>query len=321
VNTVARATPAQPIALSTDEHLKTFLLARKGEFDLIAKSTGVDTESLVMELVVAARKNPAILTCTPNSIIAFVHSAARCGLVVGRGIFPVPLRDNKKGVFELNAWVGARGLAELVVYGKGARLVYSYVVFEGDPFEEKLGLYPDIVHTRGPNAGNMSKIVGAYAVAVISQTIRKHKYLTRQEIERYRRMSRNADRGPWVEHYDKMCEKTAVLRLCGDLPQNPRLAFALKLTEEVEGLKLGADDIEGEAPPPPRDLTPPAGTTEQSFEEFHLPRWRDHPLAGMALSAVKTDDLEALYEKLYGSSYEHVRTQIALELDERRAGT
>lgn len=324
--------------IETENDLRDFLMLRASDFEGIAKSTGVEPERLVAELVLAARKTPAILKCDHDSIINFMYQSAQLGLVIGHGCFPVPISG------KLECWVGYKGLIELVKYGRGARDVYAECVYEGDTFSESLGLYPTMEHEPGPNFGNVQKITDVYAVAVISQTIRRHKRLRREQVERYRKMSRNGNRGPWVDHYDMMAKKTAILRLISDMPRNPRLALALAAMEKSEGVVLTENDIEPAPRLPLEALHPgveqpaiavatpaekaaafeelPAPVMMAPRAEVFLPQWRGHPLAGRKLSECDEGDLNALYSALKSSdkaaSYEQLLADIVEELEFRR---
>ena len=135
MTSVARVeTKGTAITLSNGEQLREFLMERQGEFAAIAKAGGFQPEALVLELVGMVRKKPEILTCTPDSIMTFIHDVAKIGLVIGRGCFPVPVKDH--GVAKLECWIGYKGMKELVKYGGGARDVFAEVVYEGDEFEE-----------------------------------------------------------------------------------------------------------------------------------------------------------------------------------------
>lgn len=328
------------VTVSTGEELRSYLTERQGEFAMLAKAARVEPEELIAELVVAAKRNPDILSCSPESIVAFMYDAASTGLIVGKGCFAVPIRD--KGTLKLECWVGAHGMRQLATIAGGVRDVFAQIVYEGDEFEEILGLYPDVKHKKGPNYGNMKKAIGVYGVLAISQSIRRHVYLTRERVEALRKMNRadtTSPRSPWVSHEQAMWEAKAVLAVCKTAPRNARFAHALALTERNENLRLTADGLEPLGPDkevaPPSAPAPveavPVKAAAPAFEEepaqapeITLPNWRAHPLAGKKLSEVSTDDLGALYSQLRealdrgDSRYAELVGHLAHELDSRR---
>lgn len=334
MNTAVARQPAKStaVAFSTDEQLREFLTARQGEFAMIAKASGVEVASLVGELVGVARRKPDILKCTPDSVINFMYDSAKLGLIIGHGCFPVPVRDNRAGVTNCECWIGYKGMKELVIYGRGARDIFAQIVYDGDEFEEILGIYPDIKHKPGPHFGDMEHAIGVYAVAVISQTIRRHRYLPKSEIEKYRKMNRSdttASSSPWVAHPASMWKAKAMLRLTSDMPRNARLAHAYAVIERNEG-GIAPASTPSALPASVSPATAAAGAVAPKFEEeqetasVRLPKWRGHPLAEKLLSEVSRDDLEALYSQLRDASekgdkrYDELNGQIAAELDERR---
>ena len=327
-------TTGTAITLSNGEQLREFLMERQGEFAAIAKAGGFQPEALVLELVGMVRKKPEILTCTPDSIMTFIHDVAKIGLVIGRGCFPVPVKDH--GVAKLECWIGYKGMKELVKYGGGARDVFAEVVYEGDEFEEVLGLYPDIKHRRGPNAGNSLKLTHVYGVAVISQSIRRHLLLTRAQVEVLRKKNRadtTSYKSPWMTNTEAMWKAKAILAISRDLPQNPRLAHAYGVMARAEGIDIEDLDPtkEVQPTPAPAPVTIAAGATPSAFEEVTderaivtLPNWARHPLANKPLPDVGTTDLEALYSTLRedqdkgNQKYSDLIDHIAAELDARR---
>lgn len=325
-----QASAPTAVAIRNEVDLRNFIVDRAGDFVALAKAAGTTPEAIAAELVSAARKNPQVLQCEPDSIMNFLYDAAKTGLIIGHGLFPVPVK--KKGVLQLEGWIGYKGMRELVIYGRGARDIYAQVVYDGDPFEEILGMYPDIKHAKGPHHGDMRFAISVYAVAVISQTVRRHVLLTKEEVDALRKLNRGdttRSDSPWVTNPKAMWKAKALLTLAKDLPRNPRLAAALAIAGRIDE---PTDDEALPANPSPAPSVPSAGVEEATFEEVEtkaepvrLPQWRGHPLAGKALREVDTTDLEALYSQLATAEekgdkrYSDLNGQIASELDERRA--
>ena len=257
----------QPTALALRSELGRLLLDAHSEFVALAKASGLEPERLVLELVAVARKKPEILKCTHDSIMTFMFDAAKTGLVIGRGCFPVPVNDNstRPPTKRLECWIGYKGMKELVVYGGTVRDVFAQVRFEGDHWLETLGLHPTLEHRPGPHFGDMSRALGVYAVALFRGGLARHKYFSREKIEEYRKMNR-ADTtkasSPWVSHTEEMWKAKAILRLASDLPQNPRLAHALHVVDRDEDGAVENAFVNAQAPaesvgqlPPMRAIT------------------------------------------------------------------
>ena len=243
----------QPAALALRSELGRLLLDSRSEFAALAKASGLEPERLVLELVAVARKKPEILKCTHDSIMTFMFDAAKTGLVIGRGCFPVPVNDNstRPPTKRLECWIGYKGMKELVIYGGTVRDVFAQVRFDGDPWTETLGLHPTIEHRPGPHFGDMAKALGVYAVAIFRGGLARHKYLSRAKIEDYRRMNRGDTTkatSPWVTHTEEMWKAKAILRLASDLPQNPRLAHALHVLDRDVGGMVEEAFVDAQSP-------------------------------------------------------------------------
>jgi phage RecT family recombinase len=206
----------------------------------------VDRQEVAIEVYRAVTKNPAILDCTETSIIMAVADCVQVGLTIGKTIHLVPVRPERGAKQELQAWTDYKGDIELVMRSGAAKLVYAYPVFEKDDFAPHLGDNPHIHHVpawREPPG----KMVGAYAVAFINNTIKKVAWMRLDQIEKIRAKSRQWSPDRVKECPDWYACKTAIHRLCKDLPKNPALAKVLARfeREDVEDHGSPIDSVEG----------------------------------------------------------------------------
>jgi phage RecT family recombinase len=228
------------LALARKTKLGAMLLTEQSEFFALAKVAGFPAERLVLELVSVARKKPEIMDCTPDSIMSFMFDAAKLGVMIGRGVFPVPVNhgQGKDRVKRLEAWVGYHGAKELAMSSGAIRDCWATVVFAGDPFEMVKAPIPSVTkHTDGPNSGNMAHAIGVYATLLYPGGKTRAKYFPKAKIEEYRKKNRGDTTGgssPWVTSPMEMWQAKAILHTVGDLPRNPRLAHLLSLVERDE---------------------------------------------------------------------------------------
>ena len=135
------------------------------------------------------------------------------------------------------------------------------VVYHGDKFVHKEGLYAVLEHEVQPTAAqNGDNVIAAYAVAVVpGSTEPEYEVMYRVELERRRMMSARPNAGPWVEHYAEQCKKTVLKQLLKRLPKS---ADAPDVPEELENWELDVG-----TPPPPAlptartDSAPAASST------------------------------------------------------------
>ncbi len=119
------------------ELIKTEL--EKRETDLLAVlPPGMDAQRFMRVSLLAISKNPALLRCTPGSIIRSVVEAAEIGLEptgsLNRAwLVPYENKDTKKQ--EAQLMIGYQGYADLMRDSGKVTRVVAEVVYDGDHFK------------------------------------------------------------------------------------------------------------------------------------------------------------------------------------------
>lgn len=217
---------------------------------------GVSWERVIMEVHRAAVDNPQILKCTEQSIIKAVGQAVETGLVIGKTIHLVPLKNTKANVLELNAWTDYKGDIELVLWSGAARHVDAHAVYAGDQFTFELGSNPFVRHIPELNPAKRGKLVAGYSVALLngSGTIKKIVVMPIDEIERIRKGSRQWSPDRVAVCPDWYVEKTCIHRNTKTLPRNRRLATVMAIMDSREAADRVDSELDGlnqiEAPEP-----------------------------------------------------------------------
>jgi recombination protein RecT len=225
---------------------------------------GTDMERVKSELFFAARKDPKIAQCTPESIVRAVATCIRRDLVIGEGIHLVPMNESYKENGEwqkrlvLNAWNDWKGDIELVLRSGAAQSVKVMPVFENEKFDYVEGLEPTIYHEPSRFADKRGAYIGSYMIARLRQGHYQVTWVPLGDIEEIRAKSKSLGPKdhpvcpPWYGN------KTAVHAGCKKLPKNPKLR-ALLQDQEIE---LGIGDATLDGQPVPTKALPPikAGT-------------------------------------------------------------
>ena len=156
-----------------------------------------------------------------------------------------PEKVNRGSVFTAVLKSAADGLvpdgreAALVVYGGKAQYlpmiggfrkiagesgwtIRTTVVHANDDFEVELGLEPRIRHVPTRPGAEKGDVVAAYAIGAHGDGRREVEVMHRDDIDKIRAVSRAKDRGPWVDWFERMCEKTVGKRLFAKLPLGDR---------------------------------------------------------------------------------------------------
>lgn len=188
-------------------------------------------DRLMRTAIISIEKTPKLLSCTRQSLINAIMSAAVLGLEID----------------------GVTGQAFLIPYGTRAQLVVGYrgmntlaaragytitgdVVREGDAFEFQKGTGAYVRHI--PILGNKGRIIGAWAVAEARDRPPVVEVLGIEDLMETKARSPGAkkDDSPWNDPtigFPAMCAKTVKRRLARSMPLNV-MQLAARMDEAFE---------------------------------------------------------------------------------------
>jgi recombination protein RecT len=229
-----------PAEVSPKQALRQLLEQNSGAIGTSLPS-GMSTDRFTRLLLTAANTNPDLFSCDPRSFLAAGVACAQLGLEPNdaRGLaYLIPFNDKRRGRV-VNLIIGYRGLIDLARRSGMVSSIYAFPVFEGDRFEYRLGIDPDIIHVPAEDSDeDPAKLTHVYAVAKV-QGDPQFVVLTRKQVDKARAQSAGAKStsSPWSSHYVEMAKKTAIRRLCKLLPQTVEVAQAVDSDERT--LMLG----------------------------------------------------------------------------------
>lgn len=292
------ATPsggAQVIATTNTNPLVQFraeIEARSNELKM-ALPSHISPEKFQRTILTAIQQNPNLLTASRRSLLLACMKAAQDGLLPdGR---EAALVEFKKSIKTDDGWQSIREVAYIpMIHGIRKKILqardangkavvlslYTSVVYKKEV--EAKQFYYDL--TRDPPLGHRplldltaeettdDQIVGAYSIAHMADGYRSFKFLRRFEIDKIRETSQTGatkdrngkarqPKGPWVDWFPQMCEKTVAKAHADSLPQSGDLildaydqdfdaarsaAEALGRAEEDEPQLIGHDPETGE---------------------------------------------------------------------------
>ncbi len=172
-----------------------------------------------MRLALGVALRPKLAKCDPTSVVQALTFAADLGLDCWGGPHAegwlIPYREKIDGQQVLIAQFipSYRGLASLAKRAGAADRIKAHCVYEGDQFEAHFGTDERLIHVPGDET-RPDKITHAYAVAWLPDgrgTVVE--VLTRVQIERARKASKQPNGVMWGQYYDRAAEKSAVRRL------------------------------------------------------------------------------------------------------------
>lgn len=177
-------------------------------------------------------KVPALMDVDPDSLVDAVVTIQRLQLEIGVTAYLVPFRDKRRGRMVANAVTGYKGKIELLIHNGVCRDVDTHVVYSKEHFRYEQGLNPILEHHPQPPSVR-GEPIGAYAIAWLSRSHAKFKFLYLDEIEAIREeFSKQWNREkvgacpPWY------MRKTAVNAVVSLLPTSQKLKDIQKLTAD-----------------------------------------------------------------------------------------
>jgi len=228
---MSNTTTSRAIVSSTEKQANLKMLLEKAKGSIAAVLPKHLTPDRLLKVALSATsRNPALLACTPQSILLAVMQASELGLEVGGLLgdaYFVPFKDQAQLI------VGYRGMIKLARQSGELKSLEAHVVRDNDVFDLEYGLDTRLVH-KPSLAGELGKVVAAYAIARFKDGGYQVDVMTLAEIEAVRTRSKAAGDGPWMTDYAEMAKKTVVRRLCKYLPLSPELVNALEHEAAVE---------------------------------------------------------------------------------------
>lgn len=205
-------------------------------------------ERLIKIVQSALSRQPFLLKCTPQSLVKCLMQSAEMGLelngIMGEA-YAVPFWNNKIRGYEATFIPGYKGLAQIAYRSGSVKKIDARVIHEGDTYDVEMGLEERLVH-RPQLEGAAAKrgIIAVYAVAELTDGVKKFDLMTKAEVEAIRerspayRKKKNDDDAtphtPWETDYEEMAKKTVIRRLTKLLPMTPELKKAVEYDTERE---------------------------------------------------------------------------------------
>jgi len=272
MNDVATTHARSPLTLFKHD------LTRLEEAGELALPDTVSFKAFKNAAVVAITDNPSILNCKKESVFKAVRTLAGAGLVPdGREAAIVPYKG------EAQAMPMVSGLVKIARNSGKITSLWADVVYEGESLDiwvEDGERKWNHVNADGSRINAMDRggtIIGAYAVAKLTDGTVEFQPMSWAEIDKRRRSSANqkGDKptGIWAQWGEEMAKKTVIRNLCKRLPMS---------SEDMERI------MKEQEQPVMRDVTPEredrpnlaqrlAGEPERATQPDHAPDAPDTP--------------------------------------------
>lgn len=194
---------------------------------------GITLDRVASEVFFAARKEPKLLQCTPDTVLRAVATALQRGLVIGETIHLVPVGD------ACQPWNDYKGDVELVIRTGVCQAIMANPVYEREEFAYEEGLEPFLRHVPARRATDRGALIGAYARARVRAGHYVVRWMPLDDVEAIRAKSKSWGPARMKECPPWYAMKTAVHALCKLLPKNPRFrALVAQMDEEREAVDV-----------------------------------------------------------------------------------
>lgn len=206
---------------------------------------GISVDRMARIAMTSARKNPALLDCSPQSFLGAVIQSCQLGLEpdtpMGQA-YLIPFFNSKTGDKEVNFMPGYRGLMDLVYRTADHPIIMPHAVYDCDRFEYSHGLTQKLDHSPVPRKPE-NRLTHVYAIASFKDGRKEFMVMDRPEIEAIRARSKAQKFSPWQTDYEAMAMKTVIRRMVKFLPMSAEIQTAVGLDDRAEsGESQGNDD-------------------------------------------------------------------------------
>ncbi|MBQ8393815.1 MAG: recombinase RecT [Clostridia bacterium] len=215
--------------------MQQYIKTMEGEIKKALPSV-ITPERFTRMVLSAISTNPKLASCTPQSFLGAMMSAAQLGLEPNTPLgqaYLIPYKN--KGVDEVQFQIGYKGLIDLAYRSGEVELVQAHVVYENDTFECEFGLEPKLVHKPADSdRGDPIKVYalfrtksGGYGFDVMSMDdVRRH-------AEKYSQAYKSGF-SPWKTNFEEMAKKTVLKRVLKYAPLKSDFVKAVTQDETIK---------------------------------------------------------------------------------------
>lgn len=207
-------------------------------------------DRLIRVAMTSIQKNPKLLDCTQQSLLACIMTCASLGLEPDQFLgqaYLVPFKDTKKGVTICTLIPGYRGYIALARRSGEMQTVSAQVVYQNDTFKLQYGINDTLEHIPCMD-GDKGDPIGAYCVFKYKDGGYSFDFLTVEDIEKVRARSKASGFGdndkkdvPWVTDWAEMAKKTVIKRHAKLAPLSVEFQKAVALEDRAMSGESQAD--------------------------------------------------------------------------------
>jgi recombination protein RecT len=235
---IATATNTSVAKASKNMQMKDYIKSYEKEIAKALPSV-ITPERFARMATTAVTQNPALSTCTPQSFIGAMLTAAQLGLEPNTPLgqaYLIPYGSTCS--FQL----GYRGLIELAHRSGDIKSIEAHVVYANDDFDFEFGLEPKLQHK--PAKSDRGDAAWVYAVYHTKDNGYGFEVMSVEDINRHKAKYSKAKNSPWDTAWDEMAKKTVIKKVLKYAPLKTEFVRAMVSDETSTDAVIENGDIE-----------------------------------------------------------------------------
>ena len=174
----------------------------------------------------AINKNPKLLNCTKESVLACLMDCSSLGLEPdGRKAHLIPYKEICTLIIDY------KGLVDLARRSGEISDIHADVVYENDDFKYSFGSEASLIHK--PNLKNKGNPLAAYSFVKLKDGSNSYEVMNIDEVEAIHKRSKAGASGPWITDWAEMAKKTVFRRHSKWLPVSSEFQEAVEKDFDV----------------------------------------------------------------------------------------
>lgn len=246
-NMIQKSTAEQKKTLATTKPttLRDYISKYIPEIEKALPSCGITPDRFARLMTSALSSTPALASCTPQSFLGAMMTAASLGLEPNTPLgqaYLIPYKNN--ATFQL----GYKGLLALCYRSGQINSIYAETVHKNDKFEYELGLDSKLIH-KPKMDGDRGESIAYYAVYKTKDGGYGFAVMSKADCEAHRKKFSKAGNSPWDTNFDEMAKKTVLKKalkyapVSSDLMRQVANDESVKTTFNMDDIKEGAISI------------------------------------------------------------------------------
>ena len=232
-NLIQKSTKKTDVATPA-KTLQSYILSMEKQIKKALPSV-ITPERFTRIVLTAVSTNPKLGTCTPESFLGAMMTAAQLGVEPNTPLgqaYLLPYNNTRKGCVECQFQLGYKGMIDLAYRSGEVTTIQAHVVHANDEFSYSFGLEPTLKHV--PAMRDRGEPTHVYAVFNTKDGGYGFEVMSMDDVRAHaRKYSKSFGSGPWQTNFEEMAKKTVLKRVLKYAPLKTDFARSLAQDETI----------------------------------------------------------------------------------------